>query len=101
MFIIGVPYSNCEYTSVLPCTSEPEAVAIACGAKLGGSECLVFMQDCGLLSALNTFIGLSDTYKIKLNVTIKFVETPEHHKKTCEMARIVYDTFRSNRKDIQ
>jgi len=78
---LGIPYSGCEYTSDIPCTSEAEVIAIACGVLLGGGEPFVFMQDSGWLNCLNNFASLCEPYDLKINNGyIKEVSEPEHHK---------------------
>ena len=98
---VGIPYSGCEYKSEVLCTNEAEAVAFACGAWLGGKEAEVFMQDAGFLLAMNTLVGLVNTYGMGIKVLIKFVATPEHHRLSCEMAKVIYDTLRSDYKNYQ
>lgn len=99
-FIVGIPYTNCEYESEIPCTTEAEAVAVACGAWLGGRKCLVFMQDAGFLAALNVIIGLSRTYDIEIESAINFRETPEHHKLTYWATRNIIEANPSNKKNF-
>ena len=98
--LVGIPYTDCEYVSEIPCTSEAEAVAVACGAWLGGQESLVFMQDAGYLAALNVIVGLGITYDIKIDIHIEFRDTPEHHAQTYKMAKDICETIRGNTTNI-
>lgn len=100
-FIVGIPYTGCEYKSELPCTSEAEAVAVACGAWLGGKEPLVFMQDAGFLSALNVIVGLADTYDIPIKIAMELIDKPEHHKRTYKMAKFIYEACRGDTTNIK
>ena len=59
---IGVPCSDIELKSVVPCTRENEAVAFACGVQLGGGNPLVFMQNSGLGNCLDTLTTLYYPY---------------------------------------
>lgn len=94
--IIGIPYTNCEHISEIPCTTEAEVVAFAYGMIIGGEEdILVFMQDAGFLSALNVIVGLGVTYNFRTNAKIKFISTPEHHLMTFRMAKNIYETLQN------
>jgi sulfopyruvate decarboxylase TPP-binding subunit len=98
---LGIPYSGCPYESEVLCSNEAEAVAFGVGAWLGGEEVEVFMQDAGFLLAMNNIIGLVNTYGIDIKILIKFVNTPEHHRLSCETAKAIYDTLRSDYKNYQ
>ena len=78
-FVVGIPYSKCEYKSEVPCTREDEAVAFAAGAYLAGKTPLVFMQDSGLGHCIDTITSLIKPYKIKLSFKIRRRTKPEHH----------------------
>jgi len=74
----------------MPCTSEPEALAIAVGMKLGGAEPLVFMQDSGFLNCLNNYTSLCRPYEIWITSAVKEVSEPEHHKYSNSLFKIVW-----------
>lgn len=77
---VGIPYSGCTYTSVVPCTREDEAIAFAVGVILGGGDCSVFMDNSGLAVSVNVIATLLKPYDIKVPMTIKVRHEPEHHR---------------------
>jgi len=79
-FAIGIPYSGCEYKSILPCTREDEAVAIAAGAAITGKRPFVFMQNSGLGHCVDIITSLLKPYDIKINFAIHHRFQPEHHR---------------------
>ena len=71
-------------------------MAIACGMQLGGAKTCVFMQDSGFLNCLNNIMSLVAPYGFDDEVgglAIKGVSEPEHHKKSNELYRYIYDTI--------
>lgn len=50
----------------LPAANEGDAVAIAAGSWLGGTPCVVFMQNSGLGNAVNPLTSLCETLRIPL-----------------------------------
>ena len=96
MIKIGIPYTGCEHESEMPCTSEPEAMAIAAGIKLGGGDPFVFLQDSGYLNCLNNLGSLLAPYKIQIKMMIKEVKEPEHHTCSNWLYREIHDTIFSD-----
>ena len=79
--ILGVPYSECEFKSDIPCVSEEEAIAIATGAKLmGNKNVLVFMQNSGLGRCIDIITSLCKPYDIFIPLYVHRRTKPEHHK---------------------
>lgn len=79
-FIVGVPYSGCEYKSEFACTREDEALAMAAGAWLAGKNAFVFMQNSGLGTSLDVITSLLLPYEIDLDIEVVHRDTPAHHK---------------------
>ena len=92
--IVGVPCSDLEYVSEVPCTREDEAVAFACGAAMAGKNPLVFMQNSGLGTSLDTLTSLYFPYKFDFKIIIKDRHEPEHH---ALMGRISTHVYRAVR----
>ena len=66
--------------------NEGDAVALACGAYLGGKKCCVFMQNSGLGNAINPLTSLAIAYQIPLLLFISWrgdpdfnIDPPHHH----------------------
>lgn len=93
MIKIGIPYTGCEHISEIPCTSEPEAIAIACGIELGGGKAFVFMQDSGALNCINNIASLVAPYDFNVDGFVKEVTEPEHHKYSNELYRRISDSI--------
>jgi len=77
---VGIPYTNCPFTSEVPCTSEEEAIAFAVGVILGGGECEVFMDNSGLGRCVNIIATLLKPYRITVPMSVKVRYDPEHHR---------------------
>jgi len=77
---IGVPASGCDLESIIPCTREDEAIAIACGMWLCGVENVkVFMQNSGFGVSLDVITSLIRPYGIDVDlVVVRGSETPQH-----------------------
>ena len=63
------------------CTSEEEAMGIACGCTLAGKEPIVYLQNSGLARCIDICLSLYYPYDIpypKLILSIR--KKPEHHK---------------------
>lgn len=88
---VGIPYTDCEYESEVPCTREDEALAFASGVILGGGECGVFMQNSGLGHCVDIITSLLLPYDIQICLLIKNRQEPEHH---AFMGRITNDLLR-------
>lgn len=71
-----------------PSTRESDSIAFACGLYLGGKRPVVFMQNSGLLNALDALSSLVIPYKIPLFMIVSYrgcpTSTPdaEHHHTT-------------------
>lgn len=98
----GVPCSKLkEYTQdvEIPCTSESEAMAIACGAILAGKKPEVYMQNSGLGHIVDIVTSLYKPYAIPLpHLVVSIRSKPEHHafmyKITHELLDMIeYDTW--------
>ncbi len=76
---VGIPYSNCEFESEIPCTREDEALAFASGVILGGGKCEVFMQNSGLGHCVDIITSFLLPYDIQIHMAIKNRHEPEHH----------------------
>ena len=62
------------------CTSEAEAMALACGAILAGKEATVYMQNSGLGSIVDIVTSLYKPYDIRLpELLLSLRHSPEHH----------------------
>ena len=88
---IGVPDSTLkEFISyglkkkkIIVTTREEEAIGIACGMCLSGSNSLVFMQNAGFANSLSTITSLVELYKIPIIFLIGWRgylkdDAPEH-----------------------
>ena len=93
IFMVGVPYSGCEYKSELPCTREDEACAIAAGAVLAGIKAEVFMQESGFANTINVMCTLNMPYKIRVFGHISSRTEPEHHKYMAAMTRHIAEVL--------
>jgi sulfopyruvate decarboxylase subunit alpha len=58
-------------------THEEEALAIACGARLGGVRTLMFVQNAGLLSMGSGMVTLAQRYQFPLLVLVSYRGTLE------------------------
>ena len=61
----------------VPATNEGDALAIACGAELGGSGAAVFFQNSGLGNAVNPLTSLAVTFRIPVLLVITWRGDPE------------------------
>ncbi len=75
---LGVPYSNCEHISEIPCTTEEESLAIATGIILGGGECQVFMQNSGYGRCLDIITSLIIPYEFDIEIEVSNREDLHH-----------------------
>lgn len=77
---LGIPCSGCEHESIIPCTREDEAIAIAVGMKLAGIDDVeVFMQNSGWGNCLDIITSLLEAYAIGLLIAVfKGSTTPQH-----------------------
>lgn len=82
-FIVGVPCSKFKniinYDEAIIATREDEAVAMAVGAYFAGKTPLVFMQNSGLMNALDVITSLLIPYDISIDFLISLRCKPEHH----------------------
>lgn len=80
MIYIGVPCSGCKEESIIPCTREDEAVAIAVGMNLCGIDnIVVFMQNSGYGHCLDIMTSLALPYNIIPKVKVyEGSNTPQH-----------------------
>ncbi len=58
-------------------THEEEALAIACGARLGGVRTVLFVQNAGLLSMGAGMVCLAQRYQFPLLILVSYRGTPE------------------------
>jgi sulfopyruvate decarboxylase subunit alpha len=58
-------------------THEEEALAIACGARLGGVRTAMFVQNAGLLSMGAGMVCLAQRYQIPLLMLVSYRGTPD------------------------
>ena len=58
-------------------THEEEALAIACGARLGGIRTAMFIQNAGLLSMGSGMVCLAQRYQFPLLILVSFRGTPD------------------------
>ena len=58
-------------------THEEEALAIACGARLGGARTAMFVQNAGLLSMGAGMVTLAQRYQFPLLILVSYRGTPE------------------------
>ncbi len=58
-------------------THEEEALAIACGARLGGVRTAMFIQNVGLLSMGAGMVCLAQRYQFPLLMLVSYRGTPE------------------------
>ncbi len=58
-------------------THEEEALAIACGARLGGARTAMFVQNAGLLSMGAGMVCLAQRYQFPLLMLVSYRGTPE------------------------
>ena len=58
-------------------THEEEALAIACGARLGGARTAMFIQNVGLLSMGAGMVCLAQRYQFPLLMLVSYRGTPE------------------------
>lgn len=58
-------------------THEEEALAIACGARLGGVRTAMFVQNAGLLSMGTGMVCLAQRYQVPLLILVSYRGTPE------------------------
>jgi sulfopyruvate decarboxylase subunit alpha len=58
-------------------THEEEALAIACGARLGGVRTALFVQNAGLLSMGAGMVCLAQRYQFPLLILVSYRGTPE------------------------
>lgn len=58
-------------------THEEEALAIACGARLGGKRTVMFVQNAGLLSMGAGMVCLAQRYQFPLLMLVSYRGTPE------------------------
>lgn len=77
---LGVPCSNAIETSIMPCTREDEAVAIAFGMKLCGVDNVeVFMQNSGFACCGDIITSLLKPYGIEIPFNIyQGSDCPQH-----------------------
>ena len=61
------------------CTSESEAMGIACGCTLAGKTPLIYMQNSGLGNIVDIVQSLYKTYDIKLPKMILSIRYKPHH----------------------
>ncbi|MBU2534526.1 MAG: hypothetical protein KKB37_17440 [Alphaproteobacteria bacterium] len=78
-FIVGVPYSGCKFDSIVPCTREDEALAMAFGAYLCGKNPLVFMQNAGLGHCLDFITSILMPGDVEIPLVINNRTSPKHH----------------------
>lgn len=105
-FIVGVPYSNCQFRSKIPCTREDEAIAIAAGASLCGRDTLVFMQNSGIGNSIDVITSLLMPYKIDVEIVYNNRTEPEQHRIMGERCKKIleavgYDKIRSDKEYIE
>ena len=90
---VGVPDSTLKYfidqglkkNQVIITTREEEAIGIATGMSLAGSNSLVFMQNAGFANSISTIASLVQLYRIPLIFFIGWrgflpTDAPEHVK---------------------
>ena len=58
-------------------THEEEALAIACGARLGGARTVMFVQNAGLLSMGTGMVCLAQRYQFPLLLLVSYRGTPD------------------------
>src|SRR6516225_10414460 len=58
-------------------THEEEALAIACGARLGGVRTVMFVQNAGILSMGAGMVTLAQRYQFPLLILVSYRGTPE------------------------
>jgi sulfopyruvate decarboxylase subunit alpha len=58
-------------------THEEEALAIACGARLGGVRTVLIVQNAGLLSAGAGMVTLAQRYQFPLLILVSYRGTPD------------------------
>lgn len=76
---LGVPCSACQKESLLPCTREDEAVAIAFGMALCGKDVEVFMQNSGFGLCLDVITSLLVPYDVEIPFDVyEGADQPQH-----------------------
>lgn len=78
-FIVGVPYTDCKYASVVPCTREDEALAVAFGAYLAGENPEVFMQADGIGHCIDFICSVMKPANVEILLHIHLRNSPEQH----------------------
>jgi phosphonopyruvate decarboxylase len=93
--LIGVPCSEAKYESIVPCTREDEAFAVAAGMHLCGVfNTTVFMQNSGLGNCLDVITSLLKPYDIKINLAVfGGSDTPQHNYMNKYCHKIMKDLF--------
>lgn len=92
---LGVPCSATSKQSLIPCTREDEAVAIAFGMKLCGmNDVEVFMQNSGLGHCLDIITSLLIPYGIDIYLDIyEGSETPQHEQMNKVYAKLLKTAY--------
>ncbi len=66
-----------DWISLIRATHEEEALAIACGARLGGKRTVLVIQNVGLLSMGAGMVCLAQRYQFPLLILASYRGTPE------------------------
>ena len=76
LFAAGAPVTGSAGPRYVPAANEGDAVAIACGAELGGLPGVVFFQNSGLGNAVNPLTSLAHTFRIPLLLVVTWRGDP-------------------------
>ena len=72
-----VRMEKAEWMSLIRATHEEEALAIACGARLGGSRTALVVQNAGLLSMCSGMVCLAQRYQFPLLILASYRGSPD------------------------
>ncbi len=61
----------------VPATNEGDAVAVACGAWLGGRDAVAYLQNSGLGNAVNPLTSLAGTFRVPVLLLVTWRGDPE------------------------
>ena len=96
---VGVPDSTLKHfisralekKKIIITTREEEAIGIASGMSMSGSNSVVFMQNAGFANSISTITSLTELYQIPI-IFLKIIELPSYvlseknWKKHCDWA---------------
>lgn len=100
----GVPCSQLKEfagDAEIPCTSESEAMSLACGAWFAGKTPIVYMQNSGLGSIIDIVTSLYKPYEIPLpKLVLSLRHKPFHHSFTGKITKDLLKLLNYNNVEI-